>query len=96
MLAALHRQGYAVRAGCRRGGCGVCKLDLLDGAVTYTHVVAETVLSEQDKADGVCLACRATPAGDITVSVQQADLTRSNPLFALLASYSPRPATTAP
>jgi len=69
ILAGLHRNGYAVTAGCRRGGCGICKADLVEGSVWYPHVVADTVLSEKERADGVCLICRAVPDGDATVRV---------------------------
>jgi ferredoxin len=69
ILAGLHRNGYAVNAGCRRGGCGICKADLVDGAVSYHQVVADTVLSDRERADGTCLICRAVPDADVTVSL---------------------------
>jgi ferredoxin len=31
VLEAMHRTGHALRVGCRRGGCAVCKLDVIDG-----------------------------------------------------------------
>jgi ferredoxin len=33
ILAGLYRSGYAYRTGCRRGGCGICKVDLVSGDV---------------------------------------------------------------
>lgn len=69
ILAGLHRNGYAVNAGCRRGGCGICKADLEDGKVSYPQVVADTVLSQQERTDGVCLICRAVPDGDVAVAI---------------------------
>jgi CDP-4-dehydro-6-deoxyglucose reductase len=69
ILAGLHRNGYAVNAGCRRGGCGICKADLVGGTVSYPQMVADTVLSPQEKADGVCLICRAVPDEDVAVVI---------------------------
>ena len=46
ILAALYRNGYAYKVGCRRGGCGVCKVDLVEGEVSYPITVADTVLSD--------------------------------------------------
>lgn len=83
LLAALHRTGHAVISGCRRGGCGVCKVDLVDGEVEYTRTVAPTVLSPEDRAAGVCLTCRAVPRGDVTVALRPDDRGRTNPVFAL-------------
>lgn len=69
VLAGLHRNGYAVNAGCRRGGCGICKAGLVTGTVSYPQVVADTVLSQQERADGVCLICRAVPDEDVAVAI---------------------------
>ena len=86
VLAALHRHGHAVRAGCRRGGCGICKLHVVDGSVGYTHVVAASVLTDDERADGVCLSCRAVPEGDVTLEVRPEDVTRPNALASLYAA----------
>ena len=86
VLAALHRNGHAVRSGCRRGGCGICKLHIVDGEVAYTHVVAPTVLTDDERADGVCLTCRAVPEGDVTLELRPEDITRPNALASLYAA----------
>jgi CDP-4-dehydro-6-deoxyglucose reductase len=69
VLAGLHRHGYAVNAGCRRGGCGICKADLVAGTVSYPQAVADTVLSQQERAEGVALICRAVPDEDVAVAI---------------------------
>ncbi len=84
ILDGLYAAGYAYRIGCRRGGCGICKVDLLDGQVDYDHSVAETVLTRQEKDSGTCLSCRAVPQGDVEVSLRHGDLRRTNPFLALL------------
>ena len=69
ILSGLHRAGYAGNTGCLRGGCGVCKVDLVEGSVSYPETVAETVLTPAERADGVCLICRAVPEQDTVIAV---------------------------
>jgi ferredoxin len=96
VLAALHRHGHAVRAGCRRGGCGICKLHIVDGSVGYTHAVAPSVLTDDERADGVCLTCRAVPEGEVTLEVRPEDVSRPNALAGLYAALGlPLPADAA-
>lgn len=70
VLGALSRSGYGYRVGCRRGGCGVCKVDLLAGRVDYPVLVAESVLSPRERDDGTCLSCRAVPREDVVVALR--------------------------
>jgi ferredoxin len=74
VLGGLYAAGYAYTIGCRRGGCGVCKVDLLEGSVTYDHPVADDVLTPEERQAGVCLTCRAVPDGDITVRFRTGSL----------------------
>jgi ferredoxin len=69
VLAGLHRAGYAGNTGCQRGGCGICKVDLVEGSVRYPETVAETVLTPAERVDGVCLICRAVPERDTVIAV---------------------------
>lgn len=81
ILAGLNRCGITVRKiGCRRGGCGICKTDLVSGTVTYERVVAESVLSTEEREQGKCLTCRAVPEGDVTVHLSDDDDVRTQPL----------------
>jgi ferredoxin len=91
VLAALHRGGHAVRSGCRRGGCGICKIDVVSGDVRYTHPVAPSVLSDDERAEGVCLSCRAVPDGDVEVRLREHDRGRRTGLFALYATLGIAP-----
>jgi CDP-4-dehydro-6-deoxyglucose reductase len=86
ILAGLYRSGYAYRTGCRRGGCGICKVDLVSGDVDYTRTVAESVLSEDERASGTCLTCRAVPRGDVTIALRDEDLRRVSSLLARYAA----------
>jgi CDP-4-dehydro-6-deoxyglucose reductase len=86
VLDGLRRAGYAYRTGCRRGGCGICKADLLAGQVEYPKTVADTVLNAAERASGTCLPCRAVPVGDITIALRNDTLRRTTTLLASPAS----------
>ena len=70
ILAAVLRGGLSYLYGCRRGGCGVCKADLITGQVSYPVPVSETVLTPAERADRVVLTCRAVPGTDCTVQLR--------------------------
>lgn len=80
ILGGLFRHGYAYRVGCRRGGCAICMVDLVHGAVDYTKAVADTVLSDDAQRAGSCLSCRAVPMTDVTISLREESLRCVNPL----------------
>ena len=89
MLDALKRTGNAIRVGCRRGGCAICMVDLIEGEVEYNRTVAPEVLSDEDKQNGACLSCRAVAVTDITISLREENLRTVNPLMALYAASKP-------
>lgn len=70
MLRALNRVGYSYRVGCRRGGCGTCVVDVVEGRIAYDRPVADSVLSREDRADGACLSCCAVPQSDVVITVR--------------------------
>ncbi len=70
ILAAISRGGLSYLVGCRRGGCGVCKADLITGQVSYPVPVSETVLTPAERADRIVLTCRAVPGTDCTVQLR--------------------------
>jgi CDP-4-dehydro-6-deoxyglucose reductase len=76
VLAALGRAGLRYRIGCRRGGCGICKLQLIGGEVRYEKPVAESVLSDDEKVEGICLSCRAVPITNVIIELQEGDRLR--------------------
>ncbi|MEU9064698.1 2Fe-2S iron-sulfur cluster-binding protein [Streptomyces sp. NPDC048430] len=73
---AVRRQGYRTRYRCRRGGCGVCKADLVSGEVIYPDAVADSVLSAAEYAAGKCLPCRAHPVGEVVIRLGGRDRLR--------------------
>lgn len=85
ILDTLRRSGYSHRFGCRRGGCGVCRIELLEGSTTDNAVISEAVLTPADRAAGVRLTCRAVPDGDVTLRVAEDDRLRC--VSPILARY---------
>lgn len=83
ILGALCRRGYSYKFGCRRGGCGACKVHLVSGRVDYPKAVSETVLPEPDRRDGICLSCRAVPVTDVVIRLSAGDRLRSVAIFLL-------------
>lgn len=89
ILGALSASGFGYRIGCRRGGCGVCKVDLRDGSVHYDHTVAETVLSSEEIASGTVLSCRAVPDGDVTIELRDEHLRLKSSFLRSLRAVPP-------
>lgn len=58
LLDALRDAGLDAPFSCREGACSACACVLLDGEVDLAH---NEILDEQDLADGLILACQATP-----------------------------------
>lgn len=84
ILEALHAAGLAYRTGCRRGGCGVCKVDLRSGSVTYRKKVADTVMTPEEWAGTTCLTCQAVPDGDVEIELREEELrVKCRPLLRL-------------
>ncbi len=81
ILGGLYKAGYAYTVGCRRGGCAICKVDLHSGTVTYNRPIADGVLTEDERAGGVCLTCRAVPQSDITIEMRDEHLHLVNTLL---------------
>jgi CDP-4-dehydro-6-deoxyglucose reductase len=90
ILEALYAAGYSYRIGCRRGGCGICKVDLGGGDVVYDHVVAADVLTDDERSTGTCLTCRAVPTSDVTIQLRDEALRLTNRMLRAfrLAAYA--------
>ena len=63
LLKALGRAGLRYRVGCKRGGCGVCKLHLLAGEVRYERPVADSVLTDDELRAGLLASSRHRASG---------------------------------
>lgn len=60
------RKGIPV--GCRGGGCGVCKVEVLAGSYVR-KVMTRAHVSVEEEAQGKVLACRIFPGSDLELRV---------------------------
>lgn len=67
ILDAALKAGVPFPHACRAGECGRCKCRLVHGAVTHDPWAPEA-LSAEERAQGLILACRARPQGDVEVA----------------------------
>jgi ferredoxin len=58
-----------IKVGCRRGGCGLCKVKILKGKYS-SRKMSRAHVSELEEAEGFALACRVIPEGDLLVQAQ--------------------------
>ena len=63
----LGRKGIPV--GCVNGGCGVCKVRIVDGSVTALGPISRAHVSAEEECAGLTLACRVAPASAVTLEV---------------------------
>lgn len=69
ILTGMERLGKkGVPVGCRGGGCGVCKVEIVAGTFEK-RVMSRAFVSAEDEAAGRVLACRVRPSSDITLRV---------------------------
>jgi CDP-4-dehydro-6-deoxyglucose reductase/ferredoxin-NAD(P)+ reductase (naphthalene dioxygenase ferredoxin-specific) len=62
ILATALDAGISYPFGCQSGNCGACKSHLVKGEVTMEGY-SEFALSDEEKARGLILSCRAVPWG---------------------------------
>jgi ferredoxin len=68
VLVAFERHGgHGVRIGCRNGGCGVCRVQVLEGRVRAEKMSMRHVNSAEG-AEGYALACRIYPESDLIIA----------------------------
>lgn len=66
LLQAAGRASIALPHDCQLGGCGTCRIRLLDGQVRYDE--EPFGLAPDEAAAGYALACQAQPLGDLVIS----------------------------
>ena len=67
LLEAMIRQGVnAIPVGCRGGGCGVCRVKVLQGQYQCRRMSRACVSVEQEK-QGIVLACQVIPESDMQI-----------------------------
>ena len=69
LLEGMQRLGRrGIPMGCRGGGCGVCKVEILDGEFR-TRAMSCDHVDDDDRNHRRLLACRVYPSGDLSVRV---------------------------
>ncbi len=63
----LGRKGIPV--GCASGGCGVCKVRVVEGAIHALGPVSRAHVSADEECQGVTLACRVAPSTPVVLEV---------------------------
>jgi NAD(P)H-flavin reductase/ferredoxin len=73
ILRAILEQGRYLRYGCKNGGCGSCKVQLVEGAVEQGG--SSLALSPSERSEGYALICTAMPLSDCTLNASAMELT---------------------
>ncbi|HEY0834383.1 MAG TPA: 2Fe-2S iron-sulfur cluster binding domain-containing protein [Azospirillum sp.] len=58
--------GRRIPVGCRRGGCGVCRVQVLAGSYRV-EAMSRAHVTEDEQGEGYVLACRLVPQGDLSL-----------------------------
>ena len=91
LLAGMLRLGRkGIPVGCVNGGCGVCKVRIVEGAVQSLGPVSRAHVSTEEEANGYTLACRVAPTQSVCLEVA-ARLRK--PFLGSATSVAQRPAT---
>lgn len=69
VLAAMMANGAdPIAVGCRSGGCGVCRVEVVSGAFR-TGDMSGAQVDDEERARGIALACQLFPRSDLHVRV---------------------------
>jgi CDP-4-dehydro-6-deoxyglucose reductase/ferredoxin-NAD(P)+ reductase (naphthalene dioxygenase ferredoxin-specific) len=79
ILEAALAQGVPYPHGCRSGNCGACKSVLESGEVELAPY-SDYALTDAERAQGLILACRATPWSDAAVAWLETDEVVAHPI----------------
>lgn len=72
VLAAALEAGVALAHDCQLGGCGTCRIKLIEGRVRYAEF--PLALTPEEESVGYALACQAQPQSDLVISPARAQI----------------------
>jgi ferredoxin len=76
VLVAMERAGRkGIAVGCRGGGCGVCRVQVMDGRYSLGKT-SRSRLSDGDRAQGYALSCQLYPLSDIVIRIRECSVTK--------------------
>ena len=68
VLAAMEQLGRrGIPVGCRGGGCGICRVQVVHGALYRTLKMSRAQVTQDDRDAGIALACKLIPEGPLTI-----------------------------
>lgn len=71
VLIAMERASVTgIQVGCRGGGCGACRVEVLDGEYEILRM-SKNHVSDDEAKQGFALACRVLPKSDLVMRVAQ-------------------------
>lgn len=70
VLKAMEKLGRTgIPVGCRGGGCGVCRVQVLGDGLYHTGKMSREQVSIEDEKKRICLACKLIPDSDLQLRV---------------------------
>jgi ferredoxin len=66
-LRAARDQFIPIPTGCQRGGCGMCKVKVLNGEYSQELIRSHDALSNEELENGYALACYMVPNSDLEI-----------------------------
>ena len=65
---AMHKSGRSIfKGGCEGGGCGICKVNILEGEYAKFKNMSRAHVTEEEEAQGTALACCIKPLSNIVL-----------------------------
>ena len=58
-----------IPVGCRGGGCGICRVQVLAGKTRISGKMSRAQVTVEDEKEGIALACRLLPESDLRLKV---------------------------
>ncbi|HBO3207951.1 2Fe-2S iron-sulfur cluster binding domain-containing protein [Pseudomonas aeruginosa] len=71
-----------IPVGCLGGGCGICKIKVLKGAVRTLGPMSRAHVSAEEEQQGCYLACKVAPLESLTIEVLSKKVTKSLSIWA--------------
>ena len=68
----LKNMPFRLPVGCRRGGCGVCRVQVTAG-LFRADIMSRAHVSAEDEANGLVLACCVYPLSDLSLRLAPPD-----------------------
>ncbi|NKB35719.1 MAG: 2Fe-2S iron-sulfur cluster binding domain-containing protein [Gammaproteobacteria bacterium] len=70
VLKAMEKLGRSgIPIGCRGGGCGVCRVQVLGKGQYHTGKMSREQVPADDEKKGICLACKLIPESNLRLKV---------------------------